>query len=111
MRKELKEANLGDDELGKRRRGLKYWLVWENLTAKELLGSRVVTASRVVAVILGLVMFLAGIGVIRGLVTTYSYETGPYHVEVAVQSTSDLSEVNPDGLPDCGSSASGIGRA
>lgn len=98
MRKELQEANLGDDELGKRRRGLKYWLFSEKLVAKEQVGSRIVTASRILAVILGLVMFLGGIGIIRGLVTTYSYETGPYHVEVEAQAWTafDLSSVNPD---------------
>lgn len=100
MRQELKEADLCDDELGKRRHGLKYWLLWEKLIAKDLFGSRVVTASRLVAVILGLVMFLVGIGVIRGLVTTYSYETGPYQVEVEAQAWTafDLSSVNPDAI-------------
>lgn len=67
--KELRESLRGfeGDETAKRRFGLLGWLRKQPETG---VGARVETGGRLLAVLLFVVMFLMGVGVIRGLVTT-----------------------------------------
>ena len=94
MREGMRDAGISDDEIHRRRWGLKYWLFWERTEQEELVGKKVVTACRLVGLLLLVGMFLVGVATVRGLVTGYSYEGGPYQVELEANSTTlfDLSD-------------------
>ena len=81
LRNDLGEAQLGDNEVHRKRWGLKYWLHLERSQQENLMGHRVTAACRLIGLVLLVGMFLVGLGVVRGLVTEYSYEGVPYQVE------------------------------
>ena len=82
MRKEIRESKDLESDLAKRRWGLKYWMLWMTSQKEGSVGRRIGTISQILGVCLFGFMLVVGIGVVRGLLTEYSYETGPYLVEV-----------------------------
>lgn len=97
MRREIRSADGVDSDEAKRRWGLKYWLLWMRSQSEGFPGRRVVTISHIIGVFLFVLMLVTGVGVVRGLLTNYSYETGPYLIEVSSDGWMgfDLSKVDP----------------
>ncbi|MBT8045095.1 MAG: DUF2868 domain-containing protein [Verrucomicrobiae bacterium] len=58
----------------KSRRRLGFRLMLECVRGEASIGDRMVNSARLVSIVLALLMFLAGVGVVRGLLTDYSYE-------------------------------------
>ncbi|MEN8846539.1 MAG: DUF2868 domain-containing protein [Akkermansiaceae bacterium] len=96
MRKEMRATDALESDLAKRRWGLKYWMRWVTSKKDASVGHRVVTISQILGVCLFLFMMVAGVGVVRGLLTEYSYESGPYLIEGHADSRTgaDLSTVD-----------------
>jgi hypothetical protein len=96
MRRDMRGMDGFTDETPRRRWGLKYWLLWVRGDTEVSVGRRLVTVSQVLGLALFLFALVAGVGVVRGLLTSYSYESGPYLEEVnADDGTSlDLTQVD-----------------
>jgi len=81
MRREIRAEGGLETDLAKRRWGLKYWLLWVTSKGEGSPGRRVVTISQILGLFLFILMLLTGVGVVRGLLSDYQYESGPYLIE------------------------------
>ncbi|MGJ8695064.1 MAG: DUF2868 domain-containing protein [Verrucomicrobiaceae bacterium] len=96
IRREMRKGGAAGDGVEKRRWGLKYWLLAHRSPGEVSPGRRVTAAARIVGLAILILTFLAGVGVVKGLITTYEYEGGPYILQVESDGwmTFDLSNVD-----------------